>query len=65
MATANGKKAAGEEEELSFYEDEDNLKKLCDFLRSTEGPSVREAIEMDKRVHYLKGMWDSFCIALA
>ena len=55
MATANGKKAAGEEEELSFYEDEDNLKKLCDFLRSTEGPSVREAIEMDKRVHYLKG----------
>jgi len=38
-----------------FYEDEDNLKKLCDFLRGKEGPAVREAIEMDKRVHYLKG----------
>lgn len=40
---------------LSFYEDEKNLKKLCDFLRSSEGPPVREAIEMDKRVYYLKG----------
>eukprot|EP00557_Chaetoceros_sp_GSL56_P008592 CAMPEP_0176492988 /NCGR_PEP_ID=MMETSP0200_2-20121128/9312_1 /TAXON_ID=947934 /ORGANISM="Chaetoceros sp., Strain GSL56" /LENGTH=322 /DNA_ID=CAMNT_0017890627 /DNA_START=39 /DNA_END=1007 /DNA_ORIENTATION=+ len=40
---------------LSFYEDEKNLKKLCDFLRSSEGPAVREAIEMDKRVYYLKG----------
>eukprot|EP00568_Trieres_chinensis_P005405 CAMPEP_0183309124 /NCGR_PEP_ID=MMETSP0160_2-20130417/24016_1 /TAXON_ID=2839 ORGANISM="Odontella Sinensis, Strain Grunow 1884" /NCGR_SAMPLE_ID=MMETSP0160_2 /ASSEMBLY_ACC=CAM_ASM_000250 /LENGTH=328 /DNA_ID=CAMNT_0025473091 /DNA_START=200 /DNA_END=1186 /DNA_ORIENTATION=- len=54
MATANGKKAA-DEDSTFFYEDEDNLKKLCDFLRSKEGPSVREAIEMDKRVHYLKG----------
>lgn len=44
-----------EEEELSFYEDVENLKKLCDFLRSTQGPPVREAVEMDKRVHYLKG----------
>jgi hypothetical protein len=40
---------------LSFYEDEKNLKKLCDFLRSSDGPAVREAIEMDKRVYYLKG----------
>jgi len=39
----------------SFYEDEKNLKLLCDFLRSSEGPAVREAIEMDKRVYYLKG----------
>jgi hypothetical protein len=39
----------------SFYEDENNLKLLCDFLRSSEGPAVREAIEMDKRVYYLKG----------
>ena len=39
----------------AFYEDEDNLKNLCDFLRGKEGPAVREAIEMDKRVYYLKG----------
>jgi len=39
----------------AFYENEDNLKKLCDFLRGKEGPAVREAIEMDKRVYYLKG----------
>lgn len=45
---------------VSFYEDEKNLKKLCDFLRSSEGPPVREAIEMDKRVYYLKGMFP-FC----
>ena len=33
--------------------------KLCDFLRSSDGPAVREAIEMDKRVYYIKGtfMW--------
>lgn len=56
MATANGKKTdAPAEEEPSFYEEEENLKKLCDFLRGKEGPAVREAIEMDKRVHYLKG----------
>ena len=36
-------------------EDEKNLMKLCDFLRSSEGPPVREAIEMDKRVYYIKG----------
>ena len=39
----------------SFYDNEDNLKKLCNFLRSKEGPAVREAVEMDKRVYYLKG----------
>lgn len=38
-----------------FYEDEETLKKLCDFLRSAEGPPVREAVEMEKRVYYLKG----------
>jgi translocation protein SEC62 len=38
-----------------FYEDEKNLKTLCNFLRSNDGPAVREAIEMDKRVYYLKG----------
>lgn len=40
---------------VAFYEDEKNLKILCDFLRSSEGPPVREAVEMDKRVYYLKG----------
>lgn len=40
---------------ISFYEDLDNLKELCNFLRSSDGPAVREAIEMDKRVYYLKG----------
>jgi hypothetical protein len=39
----------------SFYDEEENLRKLCDFLRSSEGPPVREALLMDKRVHYLKG----------
>jgi translocation protein SEC62 len=39
----------------SFYDQEENLQKLCNFLRSNEGPPVREALLMDKRVHYLKG----------
>jgi translocation protein SEC62 len=39
----------------SFYEEEENLKVLCNFLRSNDGPPVREAIEMEKRVQYLKG----------
>ena len=38
-----------------FYEDDKQLMKLCDFLRTSEGPPVREAIEMDKRVYYIKG----------
>lgn len=42
-------------EEQVFYKQEENLKKLCDFLRSNEGPPVREAVEMDKRVYFLKG----------
>lgn len=45
----------GGEVSKTYYEEEDNLKKLCNFLRSSEGPPVREAIEMEKRVHYLKG----------
>mmetsp|Transcript_50080 Transcript_50080/g.55937 ORF Transcript_50080/g.55937 Transcript_50080/m.55937 type:complete len:340 (-) Transcript_50080:75-1094(-) len=43
------------EETLSFYEDTENLKKLCNFLLSGEGPRVREALLMEKRVTYLKG----------
>ena len=43
------------DKEPSFYDDEDHLKKLCDFLRSRDGPAVREALLMEKRVHYLKG----------
>ena len=42
-------------ESLSFYEDTENLKKLCNFLLSGEGPSLREALLMEKRVLYLKG----------
>lgn len=39
-----------------FYEKHpEQLKKLCDFLRSRNGPPVREALLMEKRVHYLKG----------
>lgn len=57
MAVTNGsvKAEAVKDEEPSFYEIEENLTKLCDFLRSNDGPSVREAVEMDKRVYYLKG----------
>jgi len=44
----------------TFYEDEKNLQKLCNFLRSNDGPAVREAIEMDKRVYYLKGMYSKY-----
>ena len=46
---------ASEGAKESFYDDEENLKKLCDFLRSRDGPPVREALLMEKRVHYLKG----------
>ncbi len=45
-----------------FYEDEKHLMKLCDFLRSSEGPPVREAIEMDKRVYYIKGELTRFVV---
>lgn len=50
--TANGTE---EKKKPSFYDEEDNQKKLCDFLRSREGPGIREALLMEKRVHYLKG----------
>jgi hypothetical protein len=49
---------------MSFYEDEENLKVLCDFLRSSEGPAVREALLMEKRVHYLKGKASFIAIRL-
>ena len=52
MVDENGSSSSGAKE---FYEDEKQLMKLCDFLRSSEGPPVREAIEMDKRVYYIKG----------
>jgi hypothetical protein len=51
MASGSGTSAK------DFYEDEKHLMKLCDFLRSSEGPPVREAVEMDKRVNYIKGVW--------
>jgi len=58
-AKQNGSATAVKEEkgneELGFYEEDKNLITLCNFLRSDNGPSVREAIEMDKRVQYLKG----------
>lgn len=50
-AESNGKESGG----IVFYEDVENLKKLCNFLRTKHGPPVREALLMDKRVHYLKG----------
>jgi hypothetical protein len=57
--TANGASETDEDKRPpSFYEDDVNLKKLCDFLRSGEGPPVREALLMEKRVHYLKGTRD-------
>ena len=45
-----------------FYEDQKNLNKLCNFLRSADGPAVREAIMMDKRVYYIKGKFKIFVI---
>lgn len=44
-------------EEVAYWENEENLKKLCDFLRSQDGAAVREAVEerIEKRVHYIKG----------
>mmetsp|Transcript_18007 Transcript_18007/g.37482 ORF Transcript_18007/g.37482 Transcript_18007/m.37482 type:complete len:310 (+) Transcript_18007:70-999(+) len=40
---------------MEFYDTDKGLTKLCTFLRSTDGPSVREAVLADKRVLYLKG----------
>jgi hypothetical protein len=42
----------------AFYEDVEHLKTLCNFLRSKHGPPIREATLMQKRVHYLKGMYE-------
>ena len=47
--------AAKAAEGASFYESEENIRKLCNFLRSRDGVAVREALLMEKRVHYLKG----------
>jgi hypothetical protein len=61
--TTNGKTSSttttttSRENVITFYENQDQLKKLCDFLRSQHGPPVREALLMEKRVHYLKGMY--------
>jgi len=52
---AQSEKVKKEDKTKLFYEEEKNLVKLCEFLRSNEGPAVREAVEMDKRVYYLKG----------
>jgi len=55
MADNDDDKKNDSSSKLSFYEDEENLHKLCNFLRSQEGPKVRESLLMDKRVHFLKG----------
>lgn len=39
----------------AYYQDEENLKKLCNFLRTKHGPAIRESTLMEKRVYYLKG----------
>ena len=47
---------------LAFYQEPGNLKKLCDFLRSRQGPALREAVLMDQRVYYIKGMSLTFVV---
>jgi hypothetical protein len=60
-STTNGdsstKNGGGKEESSSdsVFDNVETLKKLCNFLRTTDGPTVREALLMDKRVLYLKG----------
>lgn len=54
--------ASKKTDSVSFYEKEENLKELCNFLRGNDGPAVREAIEMDKRVYYLKGTYRTVSI---
>ncbi len=53
----NGTSSSKEEvaTKKNFYEEEENLTKLCNFLRSKHGPPVRNAVMMDKRVLFLKG----------
>jgi hypothetical protein len=65
-ATSNGKSSSTStsSSDIAYYESNENLKKLCNFLRSRQGPAVREALLMDRRVHYIKGMliyWTSRC----
>lgn len=48
-------KTAAVSKSLAFYQEPGNLKKLCDFLRSRQGPALREAVLMDQRVYYIKG----------
>lgn len=40
---------------VEFYEELNNQKHLCNFLRSRQGPKLREAVCMGQRVYYLKG----------
>ncbi|GMI46122.1 hypothetical protein TrCOL_g12754 [Triparma columacea] len=40
---------------MEFYDEPKGLIALCVYLRSKDGPSVREAVLSDKRVLYLKG----------
>jgi hypothetical protein len=47
MAADNGTTAKAEEKPKSFYDDIENLKKLYDFLRSGQGPPIREALLME------------------
>jgi len=54
-AAAADDKADDDNKTLTFYDDIENLKKLCNFLLSGEGPRVREALLREKRVLYLKG----------
>jgi hypothetical protein len=54
--SSNGKSSS----DIEYYESHENLKKLCNFLRSRQGPPVREALLMDRRVHYIKGTIGEF-----
>mmetsp|Transcript_546 Transcript_546/g.728 ORF Transcript_546/g.728 Transcript_546/m.728 type:complete len:333 (+) Transcript_546:276-1274(+) len=38
-----------------FYQDVQALRKLCDFLRSRQGPKTREGVCRGQRIHYIKG----------
>jgi hypothetical protein len=58
MSKANGGASEASSSAVAvqaYYQDEENLKKLCNFLRTKHGPAIREATLMEKRVYYLKG----------
>ncbi|KAL7562689.1 hypothetical protein ACA910_006376 [Epithemia clementina (nom. ined.)] len=40
---------------VEFYQELNNQKQLCNFLRSRQGPKLREAVCMGQRVYYIKG----------